>query len=641
MKIASFFNFNLQICLLIIFFSGEIGASMQSMEALAKRDGGSWKGRSSFSETSRIQEEFSYKIGATSDEKARWTQAKSLNHESDHTLDALKVRETARNPIYKDISNSHKERPHFKDPHLEDPWNSRIVAQDPKEILSTSFKDCREEPVLQTTFEKKRVTCEEGGRETRHTCIRYLKEATREEKEKVFDHTFVEHFEHWVWNRHKDPRKLPEERRTWYMSCGNACYHNQTHVYAYRKRNVSLNLAEKKKKEGPWTPITEEEFTKAAAASLERDIWVSDCEALEKRAADGLCYRKRVFCTSREKAITDATFGGINRECFQEEHEYVCPILVPDTCKPFREKGCYQVKSSCLEMRGGECVAFKRRLECLEKKEVPTGETRLVCGGAPYCMDGSCGNNTYEANKDIAFVLSRLKVLKEASSHMEDLRIFKGNKLQCKKDTVGFRDCCGSGSGWGVSMNLAGCGAEEQNLASLRSKGLCVEVGIYCAHKEKLTKMCLSKKTAFCCFPTKLLKIVQEQGRRQLGLGWGDPVDANCRGLTPEELQRVDFSKLDLHALEEDIISDTKKMEEKLRERLSQVSGTLREENASSFEASLRGKTVTLSSSLVSSGGSPLQPSLQSKIKPKTKERSAVPSGRASSIAAPSGGKRA
>lgn len=51
----------------------------------------------------------------------------------------------------------------------------------------------------------------------------------------------------------------------------------------------------------------------------------------------------------------------------------------------------------------------------------------------------------------------------------------------------------------------------------------------------------------YCCFNSILAGIVHEQGRPQLGLGWGggnSPLD--CRGLTAEEIASLDFSRIDL-----------------------------------------------------------------------------------------------
>lgn len=49
-----------------------------------------------------------------------------------------------------------------------------------------------------------------------------------------------------------------------------------------------------------------------------------------------------------------------------------------------------------------------------------------------------------------------------------------------------------------------------------------------------------------------LAKIMHEQGRPQLGIGW-----SNCDGFTPEQFQAIDFSKIDLSAYEAEIVRNS------------------------------------------------------------------------------------
>ena len=121
---------------------------------------------------------------------------------------------------------------------------------------------------------------------------------------------------------------------------------------------------------------------------------------------------------------------------------------------------------------------------------------------------------------------------------------------------MSFKDCCGNGKGWGVSFSLASCDADEKELAELRARNRCIQVGTYCA--EKVTGVCIRKKTSFCCYGTKLAKIVQEQGKGQLGLGFGSPKHPECQGLTPEQLSRIDFSRINFSDIFSDILANTK-----------------------------------------------------------------------------------
>jgi len=55
----------------------------------------------------------------------------------------------------------------------------------------------------------------------------------------------------------------------------------------------------------------------------------------------------------------------------------------------------------------------------------------------------------------------------------------------------------------------------------------------------------VQKKKTYCCFGSPLARIAAEQGRIQLGFDFGTAKSPNCRGFTPEEFQKLDFSKID------------------------------------------------------------------------------------------------
>lgn len=77
-----------------------------------------------------------------------------------------------------------------------------------------------------------------------------------------------------------------------------------------------------------------------------------------------------------------------------------------------------------------------------------------------------------------------------------------------------------------------------------RDAGLCIKVGSYC-HK-KVAGACVEKKDSFCCYISKLSKIINVEGRKQLGRGFGSPENPQCNGFTAQELEKLDFSKMDL-----------------------------------------------------------------------------------------------
>jgi conjugal transfer mating pair stabilization protein TraN len=95
-----------------------------------------------------------------------------------------------------------------------------------------------------------------------------------------------------------------------------------------------------------------------------------------------------------------------------------------------------------------------------------------------------------------------------------------------------------------VLNDLLSCDQSDQMVAMRKSNRLCHFLGSYCS--KKFLGACLTKKEGYCCFNSHLSRIINEQGREQLGKGWGAPQAANCTGFTAQELQALDFSRMDL-----------------------------------------------------------------------------------------------
>lgn len=100
-----------------------------------------------------------------------------------------------------------------------------------------------------------------------------------------------------------------------------------------------------------------------------------------------------------------------------------------------------------------------------------------------------------------------------------------------------------------VVMSMMSCSEDEGKLAMKQGAGLCHAVGTYCSSCIRVLGHCVScitHTTAKCCFNSALSRIVNEQGRAQLGKGWGSAESPDCSGFTVAQLQRLDFSRMDL-----------------------------------------------------------------------------------------------
>lgn len=89
-------------------------------------------------------------------------------------------------------------------------------------------------------------------------------------------------------------------------------------------------------------------------------------------------------------------------------------------------------------------------------------------------------------------------------------------------------------------------------ITSLRNKaGLCHRVGSFCADDTPLG--CVTKKESYCCYISKLAKIIAVQGKKQLNRDWGDPKSPSCEGFLAQDIEKLDFSKMDLSEFYEEI----------------------------------------------------------------------------------------
>jgi hypothetical protein len=257
----------------------------------------------------------------------------------------------------------------------------------------------------------------------------------------------------------------------------------------------------------------------------------------------------------------------------------------PDNCEPLKAMGCVHMEGRCvkehLTQEGKRiCLEYEHKYKC----PVTTSYSQRGIKGLPkgYCLNGDCLKTTRSSNNNMLDALSKLEALKQIQKHKsgEPITIFKGENGACTTNFGGaFKDCCGGMDGFGLSLKLGTpCSGEEQKLAAARSRGKCVFVGSF--KKNKPLDMNFSKQYVYCCFPTKLSRVFQEQGRRQLGVSWGDAEHPDCRGLTVEELQRIDMSRINFSEVFAEIAQDIAKSTQHLKQFMTGKQKAFAQENA-------------------------------------------------------------
>ena len=253
----------------------------------------------------------------------------------------------------------------------------------------------------------------------------------------------------------------------------------------------------------------------------------------------------------------------VHKDCWKWDRQYICRTdtfideckSLPEHCKIVGEPICLhfnQVDKTCdhkeIKYQCNETKTFQR--ECKEKE---------------FCLGGICEKSTRHRHNDFGSSISYLSVLAQMKSNdLEGCRCPHGKSTcesseidpaSCKFFTGGAKQCakapqfnCCTEKGF-LRQPLK-CEQEEKDLFQLRKANLCHYVGGW---KGKGVKRVI-KYQSYCCFKSKLAKIIQVQGRKQLGMSFGNDRSPNCRSLSLEEIRRLDFSRIDFSELYADVI---------------------------------------------------------------------------------------
>ncbi|MBL0701336.1 MAG: heparin lyase I family protein [Desulfosarcina sp.] len=210
--------------------------------------------------------------------------------------------------------------------------------------------------------------------------------------------------------------------------------------------------------------------------------------------------------------------------CFNVGDDYLCPLgavdCAGDTC-PLGDYACIPNSEGVLQCSPHPCSSFNPNN--FDDEGTTEGENDKTDDG-PVDENGNCLGTLY---------------------------IFSGNDKRCRMPGIStqFKDCCTDQySSFLFSMDI--CNSKEEQLVQMKEKGLCYYIGSYCSKRIPLVG-CVQKKKTYCCFHSKLSRIINEQGRPQLQNfgsdgGWGEPKNPDCRGFTPEEFRMLNFSLIDL-----------------------------------------------------------------------------------------------
>ena len=302
----------------------------------------------------------------------------------------------------------------------------------------------------------------------------------------------------------------------------------------------------------------------------QKDRWDDGCLGLANTAS---CTFQTEQCVTPQATHIIQNIP-ITRDCWEKEANYRClgnAGTGSGSCKPMRDQGCEQINSVCLDRTDGGCNKYLQSFRCSTKNCAVTG---AICNGKTYCLDGDCVNTQKQADHDFQKAVSALSAVADAAKQLDQNFIFKGKDNECDNLILGAANCCRN-DGWLVDdVQLLQCSQKEKELGKAKENGTTTYVGQY--EDDCALGICVKKSKVYCVFPTKLARIIQEQGRKQqLGRHFGSAKHPDCSGITTEELQQIDFSQIDFKEFYEDIakkqkIEDEGKLNQRVQDKMKQ-----------------------------------------------------------------------
>ena len=163
------------------------------------------------------------------------------------------------------------------------------------------------------------------------------------------------------------------------------------------------------------------------------------------------------------------------------------------------------------------------------------------CGGVTWCVGADCERVDTPVNTGFVEAATNLNMVMEMGGTEFDrrnMRIFSGRLEFCTVRLLGGQNCC-TDSGVFIEAGLLGCEAHEIELAEARAEGVTHYLGEHCA--KRILGICRRRDREWCVFTSELGRILHEQARPQLGIGW-----SHCDGFTVAQIERIDFDRVDL-----------------------------------------------------------------------------------------------
>jgi conjugal transfer mating pair stabilization protein TraN len=329
------------------------------------------------------------------------------------------------------------------------------------------------------------------------------------------------------------------------------------------------------------SPITGEGWHEK---TVQTSVTVKRVDGCAEMAADAMCTAAAAgeVCTEGpETRIIDGV--PVTQACWAWKRDFTCNVMsAGNDCGDLdANRQCTLLREDCLDdPQQGACKVKEKVYRCPTPDTPTSNAPQYICGDDVYCINGDCEPITREASTEFKDALVALHAIDDASKGFDpnNLTVFSGTRDTCHKPVFGLINCCAGKVSGALTVAAGGaalaggpvaiaaratpvlalvaCSQDEMKLDIKDRMGFCHKVGTWCS--SSFLGICKTKKTAYCCFESKLSRVLQEQGRVQLNKPWGKPKNEQCKGFSIAEFQRLDLSKMDFTEVYADFLDAAK-----------------------------------------------------------------------------------
>nr|WP_275588810.1 conjugal transfer protein TraN [Croceicoccus hydrothermalis] len=295
-----------------------------------------------------------------------------------------------------------------------------------------------------------------------------------------------------------------------------------------------------------------ERYDGAVNVSATSSINESDCQT---KTASLTCNNPVEVCVDASPQTRMVNGVAVTHSCWRWERTYQCGSFEQkNDCSALEaNSSCTYDRRECLsENSDGTCNLWDIWYRCTTGSNGNTSGPEFVCAGDLYCIDGECTPVERQASTEFKDAMVAVQTMGEFRDDFDPdtLRLFTGEDLKCTRKVFGISNCC---SGKGVPLITPWlCDSEDRLVDQKDDEGLCHYVGTYCS--DKILGVCVTRKQSYCCFSSKLTRILQEQGRAQLGMSWGSAKEPSCDGFLVAQFQQLDLSQMDFSEVYDEFV---------------------------------------------------------------------------------------